>query len=88
MGRQIRLEGVEVDVHEWWSTLVAREHRQVPDFLECERRSVVTTCRVESVCRTNVTEIIINKNNKGVTKVIPVKIGTIQTIDSRNRQPT
>ena len=33
--------------------------RQVPDFLECERRSVVTTCRVESVCRTNVTEIII-----------------------------
>ena len=33
---------------------------QVPDFLEYERRrSVVTTCRVESVCRTNVTEIII-----------------------------
>ena len=59
MGRQIRLEGAEVDVHEWWSTLVAREHRQVPDFLECERRrSLVTTCRVELDCRTNVTEII------------------------------
>ena len=59
MGKQVRLERVEVDVHGWWSTLVAREHRQVPDFLECERRSLVTTCRVESVCRTNVTEIII-----------------------------
>ena len=52
-------------MHEWWSTLVAREHRQVPDFLECERRSLVTTCRVESVCRTNVTE---NNNNKNKHK--------------------
>ena len=72
MGRQIRLEGVEVDVHEWWSTLVAREHRQVPDFLECER-SLVTTCRVESICRTNnVTSIIIttifSSNSEGIVQ--------------------